>query len=65
MLWWIVLGYLGFGLLLMDYMCPAWPSFEKLAGAVIWPISAGIGIYVFVTEDGDGVATNHEGKVAE
>lgn len=46
MIW--ILGYLAFGLLLMDYMCPFWHPFEKLIGAVIWPISAVIGITLMV-----------------
>ncbi len=46
MLW--ILGYIAFGLLLMDYMCPCWPFFEKLVGAAIWPVSLGIGIYQLV-----------------
>lgn len=45
-----VMGYLAIGLLLMDYMCPCWHPFEKLIGAVIWPVSAAIGIYFMVKE---------------
>lgn len=43
-----VMGYLAFGLLLMDFMCPCWGPFERLIGAVIWPISAVIGIVVMI-----------------
>lgn len=38
------MAYMAFGLLLMDFMCPWWHPFEKLIGAIIWPISAVIGI---------------------
>lgn len=44
------LAYLCFGLLLMDFMCPCWHPFEKLIGAIIWPISAVIGIVVSLRE---------------
>lgn len=41
-----LLVYFVFGFLLMDYMCPYWPFFEKLVGAAIWPISLAIGIWI-------------------
>lgn len=44
----ILLAYLVFGLLLMEYMCPFWPFFEKLVGAIIWPVSLAIGIGIMV-----------------
>jgi len=44
------LAYLVFGLLLMTYMCPSWHPFELLIGAIIWPISAVIGIVVSFRE---------------
>lgn len=44
------LVYLAFGLLLMSYMCPCWHPFELLIGAIIWPISAVIGIIVSLRE---------------
>ena len=51
MTWWLIgLGYYFFGLLLMDYMCPCWPMFEKMIGALIWPISLAIGIRITVKE---------------
>lgn len=48
-----ILGYLAFGLLLMDFMCPGWHPFEKLIGAVIWPVSAVIGIRVMIKDSRD------------
>jgi hypothetical protein len=45
-----ILVYLVFGLLLMTYMCPCWHPFEWLIGAIIWPISAVIGIVVSLRE---------------
>jgi hypothetical protein len=48
---WLIIGYLAFGLLLMNYMCPCWPGFERLIGAIVWPISLGIGIYWMVKGD--------------
>jgi len=45
-----VMGYFAFGLLLMDFMCPCWGPLEKLIGAVIWPISAVIGIWLSIRE---------------
>lgn len=47
---WMVVGYCVFGLLLMNYMCPLWPFFEKLIGALIWPISLVIGIVILIRE---------------
>ncbi len=48
MIW--ALAYVAFGLLLMSYMCPYWHPFEHLIGALIWPVSAVIGIVVMVRE---------------
>lgn len=45
-----IVGYMAFGLLLMDFMCPCWHPFEKLIGAIIWPISAVIGIVNMIRE---------------
>lgn len=42
--------YFVFGFLLMTYMCPCWHPFEWLIGAIIWPISAVIGIIVSLRE---------------
>lgn len=42
----VVMGYLAFGLLLMDFMCPCWHGFEKLLGAFFWPISLIVGIVI-------------------
>lgn len=50
---WILLGYYAFGLLLMNYMCPCWPVFEKLIAAAIWPVALVIGIWVMVKEGKD------------
>lgn len=47
----VVMAYLAFGLLLIDFMCPLWHPFEKLLGAVLWPISAAIGIWMFLKSD--------------
>lgn len=45
---WFLLAHLLFGILLMDYLCPHWHPFEKLVGAMIWPVSlaAGIGLMI-------------------
>lgn len=47
-----IAGYMVFGVLLMTYMCPCWHPLEWLIGAVIWPIAAGIGIYMMIQEAG-------------
>lgn len=54
MLTMILLGYTVFGLLLMDYMCPGWHPLEKVVGALIWPISAGIGLRVVLRQRAPG-----------